>query len=271
MKLYYQWIEWSYHHQVAKEILPNFNLKIEELIGLDSFEKCWDKLWDDKLLLLATENSYAWPIYPNLYKFNNWNAQIIWEFDLPINHCICSTQSKISEITKVYSHFKALPQCHNYLKEKGILNEEIVSDTAWAAKLISKTKEKWAAAICSEYAANLYGLNILDRNIQDQKDNTTRFIVIKTNNTDIEYSDKKNKTTILFEAKDVKSSLKKCLDVFDKYNINLTKIESLPNIKKAFTYLFWLDFEWNVDDKNVQECLTKLWEQTETLKVIWSY
>ncbi len=271
MKLYYQWEPGSYHHQVSQIIKDKLNVEITDFVWLDSFEKCWSKLDKNSILLLAIENSYAWTIYENLYKFNNLKAKIIWEYDLEINHTLCSLENDIKNVKKVYSHFKALPQCYNYLKEKNIKEQIIVSDTAWAAKQIAETKEKQTWAICSKFAWEMYGLNILDENIQDQKWNTTRFVIIVDKDSNIEYKDKKNKVSILFEARNIPASLYKCLWAFATNNINLVKIESLPNIKNPFSYLFWLDFEGKLEEERVKKALDELDFFTSSIKIIWEY
>jgi prephenate dehydratase len=272
MKIYYQWEPGSYHHQASLEIEKNLSVKIDEMIWLDSFEKCWDKLWEkDAILVLATENSYAGTIYENLYKFNNLDAKIIWEHNLEINHAICSVENDLSKIKKVYSHFKALPQCYNYFKKNNIKEQIIVSDTAGAAIQIAESKEKWAWAICSKLAWEMYWLNILDEAIQDQKWNTTRFVIIVPKNSKIEYFKKENKVSILFEARNIPASLYKCLWAFATNNVNLTKIESLPNIKNPFSYLFWLDFEWKLEDENVIKALDELKFFTSNINIIGEY
>ena len=271
MKIYYQWEPWCYHHEASLEIEKNLNVKIDEMIGFENFEKCWDKLWDESILILATENSYAGTIYENLYKFDKLDAKIIWEINLPIDHAICSVEKELSKINKVYSHFKALPQCYNYFKKHNIEEQIIVSDTAWAAIQLAETKEKWAAAICSKLAGEMYWLNILDEVIQDQKGNTTRFVIIVPKNSKIEYLKKENKVSVLFEARNIPASLYKCLWAFATNNVNLSKIESLPNIKNPFSYLFWLDFDWNLEEDNVKKALEELEYFTSNVKIIWEY
>lgn len=273
MKIYYQWEKGSYHHQVLLqmiEFIDNNNTDIE-IEGIDSFEKCWNKLWNDNLLLLAIENSSAGTIYENLYKFDIIDAKIIWERNLIIEHCLCSTETHIKNITKVYSHFKALPQCYNYLREKWIDEQIIVSDTAWAAMTLSKTQEQWSAAICSKLAGEMYWLNILDEWIQDQKGNTTRFVLIAPWSSHIKYKNNKNKISILFEAKNIPASLYKCLWAFATNDVNITKIESLPCLSNPFSYLFWLDFDWKLDNENVKKALTELEFFTSSIKIIGEY
>ncbi|GEM_PF-3387591 len=129
---------------------------------------------------------------------------------MPINHCICSKETDIKNIKKAYSQMPALEQCHNYLKEKKIQSMNY-SDTALSAKLASETEERGIAGICSELAASIYNLNILEKEIQDQKENTTRFAIIVPRKSSLSYNLKSSKTTILFEAHDVSASLYKCL------------------------------------------------------------
>jgi len=272
MKIYYQWEEGSYHHQTSLEIEKKLSVWIDEMIGLDSFEKCWEKIEQkDAILVLAIENSTAGSIYENLYKFLNHDVKIIGEYNMEINHCICSLENDISKVKKVYSHFKALPQCYNYLNKKWIKKQIVFPDTAGAAKKIFIDNELEAGAICSSFAAKMYNLNVLEDNIQDQKWNTTRFVIIVPNNSDVKYFDFKNKISILFEARDIPASLYKCLGAFATNNVNLSKIESLPDIKNPFSYIFWLDFEWKWSDEKVKKSLEELKFFTSNINIIWEY
>jgi len=270
MNIYYQWEPWAYMHQASIKVEKNLDKKIDKIIWLKSFEQCWEKL-DNHILVLAIENSYAGTIYENLYKFITREAKIIWEYNLSINHCICSNEKDLKDITKVYSHFKALPQCYTYFKKNNITDQRIHSDTAWAAKMLSKSKEKNAWAICSVLAAEMYWLNVLEKNIQDQKGNTTKFLVIISNKSDIKYNINYNQISILFEAKNIPSSLHKCLWVFSENNINLIKIESTPNFKNPFSYLFFITIEGNLEDIKVKKSLTELETFTNKIKILWEY
>lgn len=165
----------------------------------ESFEKCWEELkWN--ILVLAIENSYAGTLYENLYKFLEYDAKIIGEYAFPIHHCLCSKETKKENIKKVYSHYKALPQCYKYLKKnnmKGI----IYSDTALSAKMVSESKESWIASISSSLACEMYGLNILEKNIEDQKWNTTRFLIIIPKESGIVYTKKPEKSVLSLKHK----------------------------------------------------------------------
>ena len=270
-KIIYQWVAGAYMHQAALSIEKDLNVSVKNMQGYDSFEECWSNYDKDDIMVLAIENSYAGSIYENLYKFLKHDVKIIWEYNMEINHCLCSKENNINQIKKVYSHFKALPQCYEYLKEKNIIEQEVYPDTAWAALMLSQSEEKWAAAICSKLAWEMYGLNILDENIQDQKGNTTRFIVIVPKESKITYWKGAWKVSILFAAKDIPSSLYKCLGAFATNWVNLSKIESLPDIRTPFSYLFWLDFEGKLSDTSVQKSLTELEFFTTQLQILGEY
>jgi len=271
MKIYYQWNPWSYSNIASLEIEKGLeNIKINEVIWKQDFKEVWNELWSDNILVLPVENSYMWSIHFNLYEFLKQDAKIIWDYYLEVDHCICSKENDIKNIEKVYSQAPALDQCYDYLKSKNIKVEDY-SDTALSAKYVSKTDEKWVWAIASEMAAKLYWLNVLERKIQDQKWNTTRFLAIVPNGSKVQYKWDSNKTSIIFETKDVPASLYKCLWAFATNWINLTKIESMPSYKGKFSYMFWIDFEWKTIDENVEKAFNELKYFTSMIRVLWEY
>ena len=270
MNIIYQWNPWSYMHITSLELEKNLSKKVWDIVWKPDFKDVWEEIKDENVWVLAIENSYMWSIHTNLYNFLKYDYKIIGEYYLEINHCLCSKENDISKIKKIYSQSPALDQCYNYLKEKKI-DSESYSDTSLAAKYVSETSEEWLWAICSEMAAKLNWLNILDRNIQDQDWNTTRFAVIVINDSWVSYRVKSNKISILFEAKNEPSSLYNCLWVFAKSNLNLTKIESMPSYKWKFKYMFWVDFEWNMWEKKVSEALKNLDNYTSFVKILGEY
>lgn len=270
MKIYYQWNPWSYMNIASKEISKNLNVKIDEIVWLPEFSDVWENISKEGIWVLAIENSYMWSIHPNIYGFLKYDYEIIWEYYLEINHCLCSLETDINNIKEAYSQMPALEQCHFYLKNKNI-KAKTFSDTALSAKYISEKWLKWVWAICSEVAAKLYWLNIIEKNISDQKWNTTRFVVIVPKESNIKYNNKSNKISVIFEARDIPASLYKCLWAFATNNINLKKIESLPSYKWTFTYYFWLEFEWNIDDENIKKSLEELEFFTKNIRILWEY
>lgn len=271
MNIYYPWFEWAYSHLASLKIQNRLNIKVKQIIWLKWFEEVWDAVWDWHIWVLPIENSYAWSVHQNFYNFLRYDYKIIWEIIIKIDHCLVSKNKSIKRIDKVYSHPQALAQCYNYLKKHNI-QWFPYQDTAWAAKMISEDDSivnVWA--ICSQFAWKLYWLNILEEKIQDQDGNSTRFVIVTKKWSKIKYQDLKNKTTVVFETKNIPASLYKCLWWFATNWINLTKIESLPSLKWHFTYLFWLEFEWNLHEDKVMKSLDELKFFTKYLKVLWTY
>ena len=273
MKLIYQWVPWAYSNITCLEASELIEWEITDIIWVDDFFSLWESINDKNIWVIPIENSYAGNIHENLYNFLRYDFKIIWEINLEVHHCLLSKESDISDIKEVYSHSQALSQCHNFLKKNNIKPIKF-SDTAWAAEMIKKLDKSWIWAIASSLAWNIYWLNILEESIQDQKWNTTRFLIVAPNNSIITFKkDSKTiyKTSIIFELKNIPASLYKCLWAFATNNVNLTKIESLPSLKNPFTYLFWIDFEWSTKDIPVQKSLEELKFFTNYIKILWEY
>ena len=252
----------------AEEILHN--LDFEEVIWHPDFASVWALIDDGNIACLPVENSYMWTIHDNLYGFLKHDHKIIWEIELPINHCLLSKEKSISDVKSVYSQRPALSQTTNYCNEKWIKQLDF-SDTAGSAKMLSEKEKPWCWAIASRLAWEIYWLNILDEGIQDQKGNSTRFFVVAPRGSSIDFPEKKWKVSIIFEGSNVPSALYKCLWAFATNGINLTKIESLPSFKTPYTNYFWLDFEWNLEDKKVISALKELEFFTKNIKILWDY
>lgn len=271
MKIYTQWIAGSYSFNTSNIIKPDLSLESSEIVWCSNFNWVWDNIWEwDNLWVLPVENSYAGNVHTNLYNFLKYNYKVIWEYNLKVRHCLLSKEEKLEDIKEVYAHPQSLNQCHNYLKEKNIIWNNYW-DNWLAAKKVSENPETWIWAIASREAWELYGLNILDEDLQDQIWNTTRFFLIAKNDSKIEYKKKTWKITIIFEAKNIPSSLYKCLWAFATNNVDLTKIESLPSYTWPFSYLFWLDFKWSLEDENVKKALEELDFFTSFVKVLGEY
>ena len=270
MKLIYQWVPWAYSNIVCLEVSKLIEWEITDIIWVDNFTALWESIDWENIWVIPIENSYAGNIHENLYNFLRYDFQIIWEVNLEVNHCLLSKESDISDIKEVYSHPQALSQCHNFLKKYNIKPLKF-SDTAWAAEMIVKKDKTWIWAIASSLAGDIYWLNILEESIQDQNWNTTRFFIVAPKNAWIVFKNKKNKTSIVFEAKNIPASLYKCLWAFATNNVNLTKIESLPSLKDPFTYLFWIDFDWTTKDISVKKSLIELKFFTNNIKILGEY
>ncbi len=270
MNLIYQWIAWAYWHIACMEVKKQISTKVTKIKWFQDFSSVWGSIDENNIWVIPFENSYAWNVHENLNFFMRYDYKIVWEINLEINHCLLSKEKSVSDIKEIYSHPQAISQCYNYLKQKNIKSNNF-SDTAWAWKMISESNIKWAWSIWAIQTWEIYSLNVVDKNIQDQKWNTTRFFIICPKNLDITLNKQKNKTSIIFEAKNIPASLYKCLWAFATNNINLTKIESLPSLWDPFTYLFWIDIEWNTSEKNVIKAIDELNFFTKSIKILWEY
>jgi prephenate dehydratase len=270
MNIYYQGNPGSYMHSASLAIQPYLSQKPIEIIWKTVFKDVWEQIALGNIWVLAIENSYMGSIHPNLYGFLKYDCKIIGEYYGAIDHCLCSREDHKSKIKTVYSQSPALEQCYKYIHEFNMESREC-SDTALSAKIVAQSDEPWVAGICSELAAELYWLNILERKIQDQKNNTTRFALICNNNLDFQYTIASNKISLIFEAKNIPSSLYECLWCFANNDINLSKIESLPSYSESFSYHFWIDFSGNLAEKKVQNALSALKNLTTSLRIVWEY
>ncbi len=217
--------------------------------------------------LVPIENSLEGTVNITLDEFVDSPVQIIGETFLSIHHNLLANVSDISEIKRIYSHPQGFPQCRIWL-ESHIPNAELVevSSTAKAASMVPW--DKFSAAVASEIAADKYGLNILERNIEDNPENFTRFWIIASEETDPK---SREKTTILVSVKDKPGALLRLLSPFQVYDINLSKIESRPSKRRPWDYLFFMDIDESVDHKSVQNALKKIKEDAVFLKIIGSY
>lgn len=217
--------------------------------------------------IVPIENSLEGSVIATLNLLLESDLKIAGEIIIPIDHCLLS-KGKLSSIKVIVSHPQALAQCSKFLKLK-FPNAELrtVGSTAHAAKLAMEFEEM--AAVASEEAAGKYGLNVLMRAIQDERENYTRFAVLAR---EIPRPSKRNKTSIVVHLKENRpGALYEFLGVFAKRNINLTKIESRPSKKALGDYLFFIDFEGHIRDRAVVEALEEAEEMVDKLKVLGSY
>jgi chorismate mutase/prephenate dehydratase len=194
--------------------------------------------------------------------------KICGEIKLRITHClIASPQTRLDSIKKVYSHPQALGQCQAFLKQ---LNCETIPtyDTAGSVKMIKEKGLTDGAAIASARAAEIYGMQIMARGIEDNPDNFTRFLILAKQDLSASGNDK---TSIVISVKGKPEALSEVLKIFALENINLTRLESRPTRQKPWEHYYFLDFEGHREDKTVRETLETLEKTTLFLKVLGSY
>lgn len=219
--------------------------------------------------VLPIENSSAGvvnEVYDLLVEFENY---IVGEVVLPINHYLVGTEHTTMEsIERVYSHPQALMQSYKFLDGHTGWQQIGVANTAVAAKKILEENDPAQAAICSEHAAKIYGLKILKRQINHDRSNSTRFIVVT--NQKIFLKDAK-KISICFEVAHESGSLYHLLAHFIYNDLNMTRIESRPVEGKAWEYRFFVDFEGNMGEPAVKNAIRGLREESKSLKILGNY
>ena len=233
-----QGIKGSFHHIVANNYFEeNINL-IEYL----SFEELILNLFNDKIdyAIMAIENSTAGSIIPNYALIDEYGVNIVGEYYLQISHNLIALKGQsIEDIKEVQSHPMALLQCRDFFKD----NSDIVliedKDTAQVAKKISENKIKGLGAIASDLASKIYGLDIINSNIQTIKKNQTRFVILqkKGSTKNLNF----NKASVKFELDHKRGSLAAILNVLSDCKLNLTKIQSMPMIQTPWRYSFFVD------------------------------
>ena len=268
-KIAIQGIESSFHHVAAKKLLGEENIS---LVTCDSFDKVTQSIANAKadLGVLAIENTIAGSILPNYNLIDNSGFVILDEVYLNIQlHFMALDSESIHDIKEVHSHPVALLQCKEYLRKFPPQFKIIEGkDTASEAKRIKENRLRGVAAIAGSQVAEDYGLKILDSNIQSMKQNATRFVLVGRK--EAQKSNTLNKATLRFELDHQPGSLSNALQLFNTFNINLTKIQSLPIVGKPWQYAFFVDLLFE-DYTLFNEVITLLEKGVKSLKVLGVY
>ena len=218
--------------------------------------------------VVPVENSTEGMVNHTLDTFMQSSLKIIGEVELRIHHhLLLSDVSKPGSITRIYSHQQSLAQCRKWLDSHYPGVERVaVSSNSEAAKRI---KDEWhAAAIAGDMAAELYDLQKLEQNIEDNPDNTTRFLIIGSDYVPPSGTDK---TSIIVSTRNKPGALYSLLRPFHEKGISLTRIETRPAKHATWSYVFFIDFEGHLEDPTVKEVLTVLEEDTDEFTVLGSY
>ncbi|MFY9270639.1 MAG: prephenate dehydratase [Candidatus Manganitrophaceae bacterium] len=217
--------------------------------------------------VVPIENSTEGVVNYTLDLFVDSPLKIFGEILLEVSHHLMSKSGRIGEIRKVYSHSQAIAQCRYWL-EKHLPQIPLVevSSTAQAAEIAAQ--DPTVGVIASELAAQLHGLTIIERRIQDNANNVTRFLIVSQKSA---AQTGRDKTSILFLIKDRVGALHEMLRPFSEQKINLTQIESRPSRKKAWEYIFYVDMIGHLDEEKIQTALEQLEREAVFLKVLGSY
>ena len=259
----------AYSHIAVENLYKNADIKT-----CSTFEDTFKLAYNDQnyKIVIPIENSLAGRVADIHYLLPKYKLQIHGEYFLPVEHNLLGKQdASIEEIKYVRSHAQAISQCQKIINEKNF--KSIISvDTAGSAKDLAKGKDKSIAAIASELSAKMYNLKILKKNIEDDKGNVTRFLIMGKNIEQPDY-DKNIKylTSCIFRVKSEPSALYKCLGGFATNQVNLTKLESF-SVKNTFDQAnFYLDLEGHIDQPGVKKALEELGFHTETLDILGVY
>ena len=269
IKIAFQGEKGAYSH-IASEIL----FKNAEIITCSTFEETFKAAFDDESIkiIIPLENSLAGRVSDIHYLLTKYKLQIYAEYFLIVEHnLLIKQEANIKDIKYVRSHAQAIGQCQNFIK-KNNLKTIISADTAGSAKDLAASKDNSIAAIASNLSAEIYKLKILNKNIEDEKGNVTRFLIMgKSIQQPENQKDKKFITSCIFRLKSTPSALYKCLGGFATNQINLTKLESF-SVKNTFDQTnFYLDLEGHIEEKTVQKAMEELGFHTESLDILGVY
>lgn len=219
--------------------------------------------------VLPIENSTAGivsEIYDLLVEYENY---IVGEQVIPINHCLLAVPgASIDDIESVYSHPQSLMQSSRFLSEHSSWKQISMQNNAFATSKVAEDKDVHQAAIASEFAGELYGLSVLKKGIQNDKNNSTRFIIVTNQKI---FKTDAGKVSICFEVAHESGSLYHALSHFIYNHLNVSKIESRPIENRNWEYRFFLDFDGNLSDSAVKNALRGLREETYNLKILGNY
>ncbi len=259
----------AYSHIAVEKIYQDAEIKT-----CSTFEDTFKQAFSDPSykIVIPIENSLAGRVADIHYLLPKYKLQIHGEYFLSVVHNLLGKQdATIADIRYVRSHAQAISQCQKIISKNNF--KPIISvDTAGSAKDLADGKDKTIAAIASDLSAKMYNLKILEKNIEDDKGNVTRFLIMGKNIEQPEYD--KNKryiTSCIFRVKSEPSALYKCLGGFATNQVNLTKLESF-SVKNTFDQAnFYLDLEGHLEEVGVKKALEELSFHTETLDILGVY
>ena len=263
-KIYFQGTFGAYSHLAALSIEPR-----AEIIPCKTFDECFLKASKDtnSKMIIPESNRITGNIGIE-YLIFEYRLNIYSEYFQKIEHNLLGvTGVKMDDIKDVYSHGQALSQCSNFIKSHNLI-EHVRADTAGSAEMISKSKDKTKAAIASTLSAETYNLEIIKKNIENEKGNLTRFLIMGKNIIQPEFKDKKYITSFLFKLKSKPAALYQSLGGFAINGVNLTKLQSYPEKNTFDSFFFLCDLDGHIEDPKVQKSLEELGLHCEDFHVL---
>ena len=263
-KIYFQGTFGAYSHLAALSIDPK-----AEILPCKTFDDCFNKASEepDSRIIIPESNRITGNIGIEYLIFKH-RLNIYKEHFQKIEHNLLGQPgAKLKDIKDVYSHAQGLSQCSKFIKENN-LAEHIRADTAGSAEMISKTKDVKQSAIASSLSAEIYGLEVIKKNIENESGNLTRFLVMGKNISQPEFKDKTYITSFLFKLKSKPAALYQSLGGFAINGVNLTKLQSYPEKNSFDSYFFLCDLDGHIEDPKVQKSLEELGLHCEDFHVL---
>ena len=269
IKIAFQGERGAYSHIACEELFKDAEIKT-----CSTFEETFKIAFEDESykIVIPLENSLAGRVADIHYLLPKYKLQIHGEhFQIVEHNLLVKKNADLKDIKYVRSHAQAIDQCQKII-QKNKFQTIISADTAGSAKELSKSKDKSIAAIASKLSAEIYDLKILMKNIEDEKHNITRFLIMGKNVIQPEnVKNKKYITSCIFRLKSIPAALYKCLGGFATNQVNLTKLESF-SVRNTFDQTnFYLDLEGHIEEIRVQKALEELGFHTESLNILGVY
>ena len=267
MKVLFQGSLGAYSHLAAQNVYPD-----AEIVPCKTFDECFSKAnEDDKIRIIIPESNRITGNIGVEYLIFKYRLNIYAEHFHSIQHHLLGIPgTKLKDIKNVYSHAQALSQSSLFIK-KNNLTENVRADTAGSAKYVSDNKNKGEAAIASELSAKIYNLDILASNIENEKVNITRFLIMGKKILQPELKNKKYITSLLFKLKSKPAALYSALSGFAIQGVNLTKLQSYPEKNSFTSYFFLCDLDGHIEDTKVKKSLEELGLHCDDMHILGVY
>lgn len=275
-KVAIQGIAGCFHDAAARKFFAERGIETIETLPCDSFPELFDAMSADASLLgiVAIENTIAGALLANHELMRQSPVSIIGEYKMRISHVLCALPGEtIDSISEVNSHAMALMQCEQFLRRHPQMKMVEKFDTAGSAEEIASRNLSGHAAVCAELAADLYGLQILEKGIETNKRNFTRFLVLADPLLASELRPRPellNKASIVFTLPHTRGALSKVLTILTFYDINLSKIQSMPILGREWEYRFYLDLTYD-SYARYQQAIDAVRPLINDLKILGEY
>ena len=265
LKVAYSGVEGAFAHIAAERIF-----KGGTLVSHRDFKSAYDSVVKGEcdVVVLPIENSYAGEVGQTIDIIFAGNLFINGIYELEIHQNLLGLpDATIGDIKKVMSHPQALSQCHEYLESRGIIGEE-ASNTAIAAKNVKCMNDKTVGAVASAETAKIYGLKVIEANIHESGENTTRFAVLSKVRAN---SPSLSSSVLMFTVKNEAGSLANAISIIGKYGYNMTALRSRPLKKHSWQYYFYVETDGNIDSENGRKMMEELNNVCDKLKIAGSF